>query len=161
AGYLGDFDRTDLDFYDEQFDPIRNRFVEDSAKTSSYSYSESINSVYATYKQSFGKFGFLGGVRGEHTRARAKLNTLGTTILYDYNSFFPSLHLRYALSGLTELRLSYSRRISRPRPRDLNPFAEYRDPRNLSHGNPNLVPEYLHSLEIGCQIQRGRLYILP
>ncbi len=161
AGYTGDFNRTDLDFYDEQFDPIQDRFLEDSAKTSSYSYSESINSIYATFRQSFGKLGFLAGVRGEHTRARSKLITLDTIILYDYNSFFPSLHVTYNLGGLTELRLSYSRRISRPRPRDLNPFAEYRDPRNLSYGNPNLLPEYLHSFEIGCQVQRGRLYVVP
>jgi outer membrane receptor protein involved in Fe transport len=161
AGYTGDFSRTDLDFYDENFDPAQNRFVEDSAKTSSFSFKETIHSFYVTYKESFGKFGFLAGLRAEQTTGRSSLITLDSQVVSDYTNLFPSAHLSYTFSSITELRLSYSRRTSRPRARDLNPFAEYRDPKNLSFGNPFLQPEYLHSLELGCQYQRGRLFVLP
>ncbi|NNE56134.1 MAG: TonB-dependent receptor, partial [Flavobacteriales bacterium] len=41
-----------------------------------------------------------------------------------------------------------SRRISRPRTRQLNPFPSYSDPLNLRVGNPFLLPEYTNSLEL-------------
>jgi len=43
----------------------------------------------------------------------------------------------------------------------LNPFPEYIDPLNLFAGNPNLQPEYIHSVELGYQIKAGKYSIVP
>ncbi|HYQ86152.1 MAG TPA: outer membrane beta-barrel family protein [Bacteroidota bacterium] len=161
AGYSADISRTNLEFYAENFDPAQNRFIEDSAKTSSYRFNESIHSLYATYKRSFGKFGFLAGFRVEQDDRKSDLVTLDSVMTNNYFDFFPSVHLAYKMSRVSELKLSFSRRTSRPRPRDLDPFPEYRDPKNLSFGNPSLLPEYLHSFELGCQIQYDRVFIQP
>ena len=161
AGYSADIGRTNLDFYAENFDPSQNRFVEDSAKTSSYRFNESVHSLYVTYKRSLGQFGFLAGLRVEQDDRKSDLVTLDSAITNSYFNFFPSIHLAYKTSRASELKLSYSRRTSRPRPRDLNPFPEYRDPKNLSFGNPSLLPEYLHSFELGYQIQYERVFLQP
>lgn len=161
VGYLGDLSRTDLNYYAENYDLIQRQFVPDPAKTSRYSYHESIHSVYAAYKESFGKVGMLAGFRVESASNTSELLSLDSAVSNSYWNIFPSLHLSYPLSKPIELRLSYSRRISRPKARDLDPFAEYRDPKNITHGNPYLVPEYIHSLEFGFQIQGKRIHVLP
>jgi outer membrane receptor protein involved in Fe transport len=65
-----------------------------------------------------------------------------------YFNLFPSAHLKYALNDKNELGLSYSRRISRARANQLNPFTNYADPFNLRRGNPYLQPEYIHSFDL-------------
>jgi ferric enterobactin receptor len=45
--------------------------------------------------------------------------------------------------------LSYSKRIERPDYHDLNPFVNTSDPKNLSSGNPYLLPEIGKRIELG------------
>ncbi len=161
AGYTGEFNTNDLEFYAENFDPLQNQFVKDPAKSSKFGFHESIHSIYTTYKQSFGKFGFLAGIRVENDSRTSELLTLDSLISYSFLNVFPSVHLRYAFTKTRELKFSYGRRISRPKVRELNPFAEYRDPRNLSFGNPRLLPEYIHSFELGFQFHEKSLYVVP
>ena len=44
---------------------------------------------------------------------------------------------------------------------DLNPFPEYRDPRNLRAGNPKLLPEIIHSVEVGYKWQNKTFSFVP
>jgi outer membrane receptor protein involved in Fe transport len=46
--------------------------------------------------------------------------------------------------------MGYSKRISRPRNWDLNPFPSFKDNLNLSMGNPNLLPEFTDSFEVNA-----------
>ncbi len=103
----------------------------------------------------------MAGLRAEGASLKSNLVTLDSVITNTYFSLYPTLHLSYKLSTLTELQLSYSRRTRRPDGDELNPFPEYRDPRNVSAGNPKLLPEYVHSIELGCQFQNEVVTILP
>ena len=51
--------------------------------------------------------------------------------------------------------MHYSKRINRPEGDDMNPFSEYRDPYNISAGNPKLRPEQIHSIETGYLFHQG------
>ncbi|MDZ7288444.1 MAG: TonB-dependent receptor [candidate division KSB1 bacterium] len=161
VGYLGEFIGNDFDFHAEYFDATQQKLVTDVNKTNRFLYDESIHALYATYQQSLGSFGFMAGLRTEHASVRSNLVTLDSIITNRYFSWYPTLHLSHQLSKLAELQLSYSRRTRRPEGDELNPFPEYRDPRNVSAGNPKLLPEYVHSLELGCQFQNGEISILP
>jgi outer membrane receptor protein involved in Fe transport len=161
AGYMGEFSRDNMDYSAETFDPSLGQFVADAAKSSSFRFHEAIHSEYVTYKQSFGPFGVLGGLRMEQDYRTSDLVTADSVISRHFINLFPSLHLSYAFDKMKELRLSYSRRISRPKAKELNPFAEYRDPKNLSYGNPSLVPEFIHSVELGVQLNMDALYLFP
>lgn len=160
AGYVGEFNSNNLNYYAEYFDANRQQFVKDVEKTNRFLYDESIHALYATYKQSFGEFGFLGGFRAEQVHINSNLVTLDSTVVNDYLKIYPTVHLSYKLSQAAELQLSYSRRTRRPEADDLNPFPEYRDPRNISAGNPKLLPEFSHSVELGCQFQNDQLSVL-
>jgi outer membrane receptor protein involved in Fe transport len=43
----------------------------------------------------------------------------------------------------------------------MNPFPTFRDSLNVSSGNPDLLPEYTHSIELGCKLQNDEFSILP
>ena len=161
AGYEGEFTSNDLDFHAEYFDANQQKFVTDATRTNRFLYKESIHALYTTYRQSFGSFGLMAGLRAERAGVRSNLVTLDSLRSNTYFSLYLSLHFSRKLSEATELQLSYSRRTHRPDGDDLNPFPECRDPRNVSAGNPNLRPEYVHSLELGCQFQNNNLSILP
>jgi outer membrane receptor protein involved in Fe transport len=63
-------------------------------------------------------------------------------------SLFPSAFISYKLNDKTDFQLNYSKRINAPNSFQLQPFADYSDPLNISVGNPNLKPQFTHSFEL-------------
>ena len=161
AGYQGEYGKVDIDLTAENFDQTSGRFVNDTTRTNRFVSNQDIHALYATIQHSFGPFGVMAGLRAEQVYRKADLLTRDTTINNDYFSLYPTLHMSYKLAKATELQLNYSRRTHRPDDEDLNPFPEYRDPRNVSRGNPALLPEYIHSVELGCQYQNDEISVLP
>lgn len=161
AGYSGDFFSMENNFVITNFDFGRQQFITDLTKTNLFGHEESIQAAYVTYKQSFGAFGLMAGLRAEHAAVKSHLVTLDSVITNDYSAWYPSMHFSYKLNPGAELQLSYSRRTRRPESDDLNPFPEWRDPRNIASGNPRLLPEYIHSLELGCQFETELFTITP
>jgi outer membrane receptor protein involved in Fe transport len=131
------------------FDTVSNGWISDTNRSNHYLYNEWIAAGYATWSGKVKKLSYKGGLRFEQTFTRGELINTADTFNNSYPALFPSVHFSYKQSKETEYQLSYSRRISRPRSRMLNPFADYSDPMNIRQGNPWLEPEYTHSLEFG------------
>ena len=161
TGYAGQFNTYDLDHRGEYFDAVSGVFVSDATKTNRFILDENIQALYATFERSFGSFGVLGGLRAERVTTRSHLVTRDSVISNNYFSFYPTLHLSYRFNEGAELQLSYSRRTRRPEADELNPFPEYQDPRNIQSGNPRLLPEYIHSVELGCKLENDWLSAVP
>ena len=161
AGYAGDFNNRDMNYLGTYIDPIQQQLVADLTKTTHFTYDETIHALYATYENSIGSLTYLGGVRTEQSFINANLISRDSIITNNYFEFYPTLHLSYKISPLLELQLNYSRRANRPEGDDLNPFPEYQDPHNLRAGNPRLLPEFIHSVELGIQYQTDFLTIVP
>jgi ferric enterobactin receptor len=89
------------------------------------------------------------GLRYEHTYNDARFLRGTLPIQQSFGNLLPSILLSYSVRGLFPIQLSYSQRIRRPWLRELNPFIDAADPRNISYGNPNLRPEITHSVEAG------------
>ena len=66
-----------------------------------------------------------------------------------YSDFFPSAFFTYELSKESSASASYSRRIQRPRGRQLNPFNSLSSNVNIFVGNPDLDPAYTDALDFG------------
>jgi outer membrane receptor protein involved in Fe transport len=62
-------------------------------------------------------------------------------------SLFPSAFISHKLSDKNDVQLNYSKRINAPNSFQLQPFADYSDPLNISVGNPKLKPQFTHSFE--------------
>ena len=161
AGYDGQFNNVDMDYYSEYFDPTLQKFTKDVQRTNRFLYNETFHAVYGTYEKTFGMLSVLGGVRAEGSFVRSDLVTGDSLITNNTFNLYPTLHLAYKISEFSEWQLNYSRRVNRPEGDDLNPFPEYQDPRNLRSGNPRLKPEYIHSIELGWQWQNDNITLVP
>jgi outer membrane receptor protein involved in Fe transport len=161
AGYSGEFNSSEMDLYVDYFDNTLQKLVKDTTKSSHFFLKKSINAVYSTYENKIGDLSFMAGVRLEQAIMNPQLLSLDSTITNKYFNLFPTLHLQYKLSKIASLQLNYSKRVHRPHDDDLNPFPEYQDPRNVRAGNPNLLPEYIHSVEFGCQMNFENFSFVP
>ncbi len=148
-GYELEADKSDMRYFAEDY--MNSVWVKNTGKSNDFLFNETVHSLYATYGQTLGKFGFLAGLRGEQSYIKSKLLTLNQTVPNNYFLFYPTIHSSYKLNDHNELQLNYSLRVNRPEGDDLNPFPEYQDPYNVRMGNPNLMPEKIHSIEVGYQ----------
>jgi hypothetical protein len=54
----------------------------------------------------------------------------------------------YTINKNNSLTVSYSRRITRPNYQDLNPFTYFLDSLSYRQGNPYLLPQFTHNIEL-------------
>jgi len=146
-GYELEADKSDLNF---KVDSLNGSiWTTDKTKSNQFIFDETVHSIYATEKQSFGKFGVMAGLRAEQSLVTSHLITIDSLVVNNYFSIYPTLHTSFNIDDDSQWQLNYSKRINRPEGDDLNPFPEYRDPYNLRAGNPKLRPEQIHSIETG------------
>ena len=144
---------THLDVYKRQGE-TETTAVFDELLYNKYSYNRNIQALYVTFSTKVNSFGLQLGLRGEYTDTETKSlgyeRTEATAHPYkdNYFSLFPSLFLSYSLPQNHEIQVNYTRRISRPRGWQLNPFMDMTDSLNISFGNPYLSPEYSNSFEL-------------
>ncbi|MEJ6777245.1 MAG: TonB-dependent receptor [Crocinitomicaceae bacterium] len=143
--------------YSETRDTIFEVFFEDTVSNYRYEYNEDIYSIYGLFGQELGRFKYQVGARGELAKQVPYLVSTSEKINNEYLNLFPSAHLKYDLSKVSQFSLSYSRRINRANSRQLNPFTSYADPFNLRSGNPYLQPEYVDSYDAGYSFTKSKL----
>ncbi len=117
-----------------------------------------VSALYATYEQPMGDLTVLAGLRAETTRMRLDDVTGGQVDHSGYSRLYPSLHLQWKLDDQQQLTASYSRRVQRPSPWDLNPFRIVYSPFAASQGNPNLVPQETASYEAAWQYRKATTF---
>ena len=130
---------------------------EDKDYYNRFIYKNDIHALYATLTANVGKFGIMGGLRGEYWRVNTKsydwwqehANTQHPTpFKKDYFELFPSLFLSYQFTETQQLQLNYTRRLRRPWGGQLNSFKNTRDATVISYGNPELTPEFSNSFSL-------------
>jgi outer membrane receptor protein involved in Fe transport len=161
TGYVGEFSSGELDYHSEYFDQQEGIWKEDVAQSNRFLFQQDIHAAYATLSKTMDNFGITGGLRAEQTYVESNLIEYDSVIPNQYFYLFPTLHLSYELNEREEMGLSYSRRVERPDPDELNPFPEYTDPRDIEAGNPYLEPEQIHSIELSYRYQNKHFSILP
>lgn len=161
AGYDGLYTKVDLDFLNRYYD--QSQFIKDLGKSNRFVYNEYMHAVYGTYQKSYEKFGFSVGARAEAVFIKGHLMSAAADsfVRNNYFKLYPTVHLSYALADLQELQLNYSKRVNRPEADELNPFPEYQDPRNLRAGNAKLLPEIIHSVELGYKWFNNKFSLVP
>lgn len=160
TGYEGLFNQIDLDYYGEYYDTLQRKFIKDISKSNQFKYNGKIHAVYGVYEKGCEKFGFSAGLRAEQVFIKGNLVTKDSLIKSQYFKIYPTLHLSYKLKN-GEVQLNYSKRVNRPDGDELNPFPEYIDPYNLQAGNPKLLPEIIHSIELGYKWQNEKYSFVP
>ena len=120
---------------------------------------QTVHAAYGTYERKFGeKWAAQFGLRLEQAEVEVEQVTTGDRASQDYFRAYPTLHLTYQAAETDQLRFSYSRRIARPDPNQLNPYVSYQDPLNLTSGNPDLQPQTTDAFEAMWQRRQGQTF---
>ena len=147
-----------LNFYDitsnsnvTKLDSATGQYAKDNFLSNSLDYHQKVYALYA--ELSFPVFKWFDAKIGERYE-RTEINTYYSNAQAQaatpgYNTFVPSIFFSKKLSENALLKFSYSKRIERPDYRDLNPYINTTDPKNLSTGNPVLKPELGKRYELG------------
>jgi outer membrane receptor protein involved in Fe transport len=126
------------------------------ARTNQFIYDENINAVYVNVNKQLKKWSLQGGLRLENTIAKGYQVTNDSTFHRSFTNLFPSAFISYNLSKSNTLTVSYSRRITRPNYQDLNPFTFFLDSLTYRQGNPFLLPQFTHNIELSNSF-KGKL----
>ena len=125
-----------------------------------FDYNQSLLALYASSSLELSKkWSAVLGLRMENTKISGQwnsqedgfwnINEKGSIKPSPYTNYLPSFILSRKIDRATSLKLSYSKRISRPGMRYINPNTSYNDGFSREEGNPELTPEKTHQLELG------------
>ncbi len=149
---------TKSNFAAAYLDSASGEYLLVPARTTVFDYQEQIGAGYGVLSERLGKVQAQGGLRLEAAATQLALPTAAPdSQRFDnrYASAFPSGILSYNFTPMRQLKLSYSRRISRPWPGQLSPVEIRQDARTVFHGNPALRPEYTDAVELALQDTHG------
>ena len=146
-GFKGDYTEILTDFKFEDFSEGMNSWIQNDSISNIFQYKEKVNALYTQYGNKINKFSYFFGLRWEDSNI--EVNQLVTNDFNKklYNNFFPSAVFAYEFKESTNVSLSYSRRIQRPRGRFLNPFPNFSSNINIFQGNPDLDPAMTHAVD--------------
>lgn len=128
----------------------------DDTRSNHFIYDENINAVYLNANRQLGKWSLQGGLRLENTIAKGYQVTNDSSFKRNFTNLFPSAFISYDLDKSNKLTVSYSRRITRPNYQDLNPFIYFLDSLSYRKGNPFLLPQFTHNIELSHSF-KGKL----
>lgn len=144
AGYKGSF--GDLN---NVYNVTDDQGVENPNLSNTLEYKENINALYTQYGFKANKFSYLFGLRWEDTNIEVNLLDNSDFNTKKYNNLFPSAFISYEISDQSNFSASYSKRLSRPRGRFMNPAVNYASNINIFQGNPDLDPSLTDKYDIG------------
>lgn len=149
AGFRGNYINLLTDFQvQEQLTPTAP-FTNIAAFTNTLEYVENVTAFYTQFGSKYKKISYLFGLRYEnsHIEVNQFIGSIFSTKKYE--NFFPSAFFTYEISAQSSISLNYSRRITRPRDRFINPFASYTSNINLFVGNPQINPAFSNAFDLG------------
>lgn len=125
-------------------------FVIDPNRTNILDYTQQVGAAYGQFTTPLAKnLSLIAGARYEFTNIDGHQQEADSKFKAQYNNLLPNLNLGYTFKNFSKLKLSYNMRIERPSIDYINPYVNYSDPYNLKEGNPLLVPEKTHNVELG------------
>ncbi|MDR2920558.1 MAG: TonB-dependent receptor [Tannerella sp.] len=124
-----------------------------------YDYKENINAAYLSVNHSFTpSFDIQAGLRAEQTIMKGYNITIDSLNKRRYINLFPTLFASKKFTDNHQLTASYSYRIGRPNYWLLNPFIWMLNPYTYNQGNPDLQPQFTHSVKLSYTLMQK--YIL-
>ncbi|BAU55935.1 TonB-dependent receptor domain-containing protein [Mucilaginibacter gotjawali] len=137
----------------QAFDPSGNDFVYDPLTSSVYDYNQNVTAGYTVLTFTLPKgYSILAGGRVENTNIHGDPQSAGETFLTPFNSdyqiYIPSLTLQKQISSTQTIKLSYSKRITRPSLQFLNPYVSQTNKLAQTVGNVALSPEVSQTIDL-------------
>lgn len=119
-------------------------------------YRRQIHSLYAMLNDRIGPVAFDAGLRADNTLDELAISVAGADRDISRLELFPSLHASYEAPHGNTFSVGYSYRTNRPGIWQLEPYITYEDYYTKQIGNPDIRPEYIHSVEAGYRKSTGK-----
>lgn len=122
---------------------------DDDSRTNRFLYYENISALYANITKKLSpKWDAQIGLRGELANINAVQEATGERINRHLPALFPTAYLAYKADSSNNFELNYGKRVERPQYGQLNPFNYYTFYNTYQRGNPELLPQYAHNVEL-------------
>ena len=112
-----------------------------------FDYHRQVHSLYATASDHFGHLAVDAGLRMDRLRDKMTIAVVGADRDRRRVELYPSAHAAYDTPRGT-FGVAYARRTNRPGIWKMEPYITYEDYYTKKIGNPDIRPEYIHSLEL-------------
>lgn len=126
-----------------------HEFVWQDDEHAPFFYRRQIHSAYLMLADKFGPVEVDAGVRADRTIDEMTIAVEGADRYIKRLELFPSAHIAYEAPHDNVISLGYSYRTNRPGIWQLEPYITYEDYYTKQIGNPDINPEYIHSVEAG------------
>jgi outer membrane receptor protein involved in Fe transport len=138
----------DGDYKIDMYSPEAGAFLRHDDLYNKYLFRRDIHALYALLSNSYSRFEYQLGLRGEYSYWKLGNNREWARHTRNKFDLFPSLHIAYALDEDSRIRFAYSRRITQPELFYMEPYVVYVDYYTAQCGNPFIRPEYTNSMEL-------------
>ena len=133
-----------------------NIYNSDPNLSNNFTYQESVGAAYLSYKSPIKNgWSYSLGLRSEYTDYELSLAQLDKQEIADsYINFFPNFSLNKSISNDFNINFAYTAKINRPAYQQLNPGLIYQDPYTSIQGNPESVPQKVHTFELSSRLKQ-------
>jgi outer membrane receptor protein involved in Fe transport len=134
----------------------------DPTLAESAEYREWLSALYGTYVYEQKAFELEAGLRIEYAKIEYLVDpnhSVYESAGFEYVDPFPNVRATWIITDNSRMSFFYNRRVDRPQESDLRTFPTYASPEILSMGNPNLLPQFTQSFEVGYRQSWEKGYI--
>lgn len=125
--------------------------------SNNFDYTDYVYAGYATFSQKIkDKWSYQLGLRAESSNYEGKQAGKGEYSNSFPISLFPSVFITRSFENKQDIQINYSRRVNRPNFFQLMPNFDISNQLSYQTGNPNLKPDFTHSLELSYQKTYGQ-----
>ena len=129
-------------------DSLDKNRVFDSLFSNSYKFVSHANRFTLNYRIQNAKFNLSIGSGIQFTGFSSLNTTKDILVAHHYINITPTVNFQYSFSKTQRLRFNYSGRPGTPSVTQLQPLITTSDQINYQEGNPNLRPQFTHSLRM-------------
>lgn len=141
--------RMNSTFDYNDFDEATGTFVRNPLISGEFNYIQDVGAAYASVSAKISdRYDIVAGARYEYTWIEGDPANGQPAFTNAYGNLLPNAIISRKLGPLSSIKLAYNQRIQRPGLRNINPYQQLNDPRNITVGNPTLLPELSHQLDL-------------
>ncbi|WP_162149141.1 outer membrane beta-barrel family protein [Asticcacaulis benevestitus] len=149
AGMEFEVDREAASTYSAEIDTNAGAEIVDPSQTNAFWSQQTLSAAYADYQMPLGKWTVEGGLRLESLQTQLRSTPTSPLFSTRDTEWSPSFFFSRTLSEKSKIHVSYSHRIDRPKPNQLDPTPQNLDAQDVYIGNPGLKPQQTESIEAG------------
>ncbi len=120
----------------------------DSLFSNSYNYTNTSSRGSINYRIQNPKYNFSMGSGIQYTEQSSINTTKNINVGTHFVNFTPTVNFQYIFAKSKNLRINYTGRTGQPSVSQLQPLTTTSDSINFQVGNPNLKPQFTHSLRL-------------